>query len=81
MRVTALLLTILAVDAFPLLSSLTGSQDELRVIKLGPDTYQAVSESEKVKLKRSKINFIDVTNQISVQEAIKTARLVENGDS
>lgn len=71
MRVTALLLTILAVDAFPLLSSLTGSQDELRVIKLGPDTYQAVSESEKVELKRSKINFIDVTNQISVQEAIE----------
>ena len=42
-----------------------------RLIKLGPENYRIVSENEKLKLKRSKINFIDVTNQIPIESAIE----------
>ena len=42
-----------------------------RLIKLGPENYRIVSENEKLKLKRNKINFIDVTNQIPIESAIE----------
>jgi hypothetical protein len=66
------------VSAFPLLPSWQsskqvsiGESDEQRLIKLGPDNYQVSNEAEKLYLRRSGINFIDVTNQISVEEAVK----------
>lgn len=45
--------------------------NEARLLKLGPDTYKISSESEKLHLKRGGQNFIDVTNQISIDEAIE----------
>lgn len=71
MKFSAIFVGILAVEAFPLFGSLLGLQDELRVVKLGPDSYAALTESEKLLLKQSKVNFIDVTNQISIEKAIE----------
>lgn len=48
---------------------LTGSSDSC-LIKLGPNEYKVIQESEKLQLKREGVNFIDVTSQISINEAI-----------
>ena len=48
-----------------------GDDSKTRVIKLGPDEYKVVSENEKLNLKREKINFIDVTNQIPIEAAFE----------
>ena len=48
-----------------------GYRNSDRLIKLGPENYRIVSENEKLKLKRNKINFIDVTNQIPIESAIE----------
>ncbi|KAK6454098.1 leucyl aminopeptidase precursor [Scheffersomyces xylosifermentans] len=44
--------------------------NEPRLIKLGPEEYKIVTESQKLKLRRSNIGFIDVTKQISVDDAV-----------
>ncbi|KAK6198749.1 uncharacterized protein RJT21DRAFT_122370 [Scheffersomyces amazonensis] len=56
---------------------LSGAQDEERLIKLSPTEYSIIKESDKTRLRRSNINFIDVTGQISVQEAIEKGYLEE----
>ncbi|KAI5960395.1 LAP1 [Candida pseudojiufengensis] len=42
-----------------------------RLIKLGPNEFKIVSEIEKLNLKRQNKNFIDLTNQISIEKAIE----------
>ncbi|KAI5953432.1 LAP1 [Candida jiufengensis] len=42
-----------------------------KVIKLGPDEFKLVSEAEKLNLKRQNKNFIDITNQIPIEQAIE----------
>lgn len=69
---------LLVVSAVPLVPSWVSSRltlnnvasSDARLIKLGPDNYQISSEAEKLYLKRSNINFIDVTEQISIKDAI-----------
>lgn len=51
------------------LSSLDNS--EPRLIKLGPDEYQIVTEDTKLAYKRSNTKFMDVTNQISIKDAVE----------
>ncbi|CAN3368633.1 hypothetical protein DICA1_E23662 [Diutina catenulata] len=73
MRVFKAILAIASVaTAFPLFPDGIdfGSNGEERVLKLGPNSYKLSNEDEKIYLKRGGINFIDVTNQISVDEAI-----------
>ena len=82
MRITVILgFTVCLTNAFPLVSP-NGQQMQFhftndgylnsdRLIKLGPENYRIVSENEKLKLKRNKINFIDVTNQIPIESAIE----------
>lgn len=67
----------LVVSAIPLvpqwLSSKTvnfGAKDDSRLIKLGPNNYQISDEAEKLYLRRSGINFIDVTDHISIEQAM-----------
>lgn len=45
--------------------------NSLRLVKLGPQEYSIVSENDKLAMKRSKINFMDVTNQYSIEEAVE----------
>lgn len=45
--------------------------DKTRLIKLGPDEFRLVSESDKLNLRRRNKNFIDVTAQIPVESAIE----------
>lgn len=45
--------------------------DSQRLVKLGPQEYKVVSEAEKFAMKRSRINFMDVTNQYSIEEAVE----------
>lgn len=83
MRITVILgFTVCLTNAFPLgfpewttnaVSFFTndGYRNSDRLIKLGPENYRIVSENEKLKLKRNKINFIDVTNQIPIESAIE----------
>lgn len=50
--------------------ALTGNDAlELRLIKLGPEEYSIISELEKLSLRRRGKKFMDVTNQISIEEA------------
>lgn len=42
-----------------------------RLIKLGPDQFELVTEADKLNYRREGKKFIDVTNQISIDEAMK----------
>ncbi|KAK6460898.1 hypothetical protein DFJ63DRAFT_289599 [Scheffersomyces coipomensis] len=44
-----------------------GNED--RLIKLSPNEFKIIKEAEKMKLRRSNINFIDITEQISIEQA------------
>lgn len=44
--------------------------DDLRLIKVGPQELRVIKESEKLGLKRREKKFIDMTAQISVKDAI-----------
>jgi leucyl aminopeptidase len=58
-----------------------GSKDDSRLIKLGPNNYQISTEAEKLYLKRSGINFIDVTEHISIDQAISQGLIEQNHPS
>lgn len=81
MKLTILLTIFTAVGtAFPLANwkwsdfqSLEAN--EPRLIKLGPEEYQLVTESKKLEYKRLNTKFIDVTNQIPIDEAIKNGMI------
>lgn len=57
--------------AFPIFSSFFSVlNSDPRLIKLGPDEFMIVDgDKEKLALKRKDVKFIDVTNQISIEEA------------
>ncbi|CAH2350148.1 putative leucine aminopeptidase A [[Candida] railenensis] len=61
-------------------SVLSFSSNKPCLIKLGPIEYAVVSEEEKLQLKREKINFIDVTSHISVEEAIQKGSVLKQGE-
>lgn len=42
-----------------------------RLIKLGPDQFELVTEADKLNYRREGKKFIDVTNQVSIDEAMK----------
>lgn len=51
-----------------------------RVIKLGPEQYELVTESEKLNYRREGVNFIDVTNHVSIQEALEKSMVASAGN-
>lgn len=62
--------TIVAASPLGNWAALSGNDAlELRLIKLGPQEYSIISELEKVSLRRRGKKFMDVTNQISIEEA------------
>lgn len=71
MKISVLLQLVTIANALPFSNWFnTLSDNEQRVIKLSPTNFEIVDESTKLKYKRNNINFIDVTNQISVDDAI-----------
>lgn len=71
MKALAVLLLVLATtSAFPLISGWFSSNVADRLIKLGPEEYELVSETTKWEYKRSGKKFIDVTQQIPIEDAI-----------
>lgn len=67
--------------SFPLFGANQWFQDEKpRLIKLGPDEYEVVSEATKLEYKRANKNFIDVTERIRVDEAKKLGLLETTSD-
>ncbi|CAN3372509.1 hypothetical protein DIURU_004993 [Diutina rugosa] len=55
--------------------------NEARLLKLGPNDFKISTEVEKLHLKRNGQNFIDVTNQISIDEAIAQGLVGERSAS
>ncbi|RKP32450.1 Zn-dependent exopeptidase [Metschnikowia bicuspidata] len=62
-----------------LLSHVFGDK-ERRLIKVGPEEFQVVTETQKLNYRREGINFIDVTNQLTIEEAMATHMVVSAGD-
>lgn len=67
---TVLVLLLAAANAFPLTSSWFSGNVADRLIKLGPQEYELVSENTKWDYKRNGKKFIDVTKQIPIEEAV-----------
>lgn len=66
----------LGLFSFNLIST---DDDSKRLIKLGPEQYELVSESEKLNYRREGINFIDVSNHVSIQEALEKSMVASAG--
>lgn len=69
----ALSLALASASALPAFFSnpFTLSSETNRLIKLGPDEYRLVSEADKLKLRRSNVNFIDVTRHVPVEKVVQ----------
>lgn len=50
-------------------------ESDKRLIKTGPGRYGVIEEKDKVKIKKSGIGFVDVTNKISVHEEVERGSL------
>lgn len=51
---------------------------EPRLIKLGANEYELVTEATKLEYKRSNKKFIDVTNQVPIEDAIKSGMIEQS---
>lgn len=71
-----------SISGFPLLGENPWLQNQPcdRVIKLGPEKYEVVTENTKLAYKRANINFIDVTERIRVEDAKALGFLETTGD-
>lgn len=68
-----ILLTTFAIglaQALSLGSTLKIDSELNRLIKLGPGDFRLVSEEDKINYRREGVKFIDLTNQISIEEAL-----------
>lgn len=52
---------------------------EKRIIKVGPEEFQLVTEAQKLQYRREGVKFIDVTNHISMEEAIESNMVATAG--
>ncbi|EGV63697.1 Zn-dependent exopeptidase [Yamadazyma tenuis ATCC 10573] len=68
MKLSFIALVVVA-TSFPLLDVFGKGQEPTRLIKLGPENFEFVSENTKLMYKRNKVNFIDITNKIDIDEA------------
>lgn len=69
------------VTSFPLFGAGQWFHDEPnRLIKLGPEKFEVVSESTKLEYKRNNINFIDVTGKIKVTDAKDLGMIETTGE-
>ncbi|ODV80855.1 Zn-dependent exopeptidase [Suhomyces tanzawaensis NRRL Y-17324] len=81
----SVLLALATATAFPLSfsqwtnsESVSVSGEDVRLLKLGENDYQIASEEDKLNLRRQNINFIDVTNHISVEDALEKGLVGNN---
>lgn len=81
MRLTTLAFALATANAisFNFYDSLFHSSLPDRVLKVSEDTYIAASEADKLRLRREGKRFIDVTDSMPVQDAVKAGVVAQTG--